>query len=92
MSNSNCCFLTSIQVSQETGKVFFSSHLCKNFFTVCCDQQSKAFLIFNEAEVDVFSGIFLLLYDPENVAIGSLVPLPFLNPACSSVNSQYMHC
>ena len=31
MSGSNCCFLTCIQVSQEVGKVFWYSHLLKNF-------------------------------------------------------------
>ena len=31
MSGSNCCFLTYIQVSQETGKVVWYSHLFKNF-------------------------------------------------------------
>ena len=29
--NSNCCFLTHIQVSQETGKVVFYSDIFKNF-------------------------------------------------------------
>ena len=31
MSSSNCCFLTCIQQSQETGKVVWYSHLLKNF-------------------------------------------------------------
>ena len=31
VSGSNCCFLTQIQVSQETGKVVWYSHLFKNF-------------------------------------------------------------
>ena len=31
MSNSNCCFLTSIQISQEAGQVVWYSHLLKNF-------------------------------------------------------------
>ena len=31
MSRSNCCFLTCIQVSQETGKVVWYSRLFKNF-------------------------------------------------------------
>ena len=33
----NCCFLTCIQISQETGKVVWYSHLLKEFSTVCCD-------------------------------------------------------
>ena len=35
MSGSNCCFLTCIQISQETDKVVWYSHLLKNF-PVCC--------------------------------------------------------
>ena len=31
MSNSNCHFLTCIQISQEAGKVVWYSHLLKNF-------------------------------------------------------------
>ena len=31
MSGSNCCFLTNIQVSQETGKMVCYSHFFKNF-------------------------------------------------------------
>ena len=31
MASSNCCFLIYIQVSQETGKVVWYSHLLKNF-------------------------------------------------------------
>ena len=31
MSSSNCCFLTCIQISQETGKVVWYFHLFKNF-------------------------------------------------------------
>jgi len=34
MSSANCCFLTPIQVSQETGKVIWYSHLFKNLFVV----------------------------------------------------------
>ena len=35
-SGSNCCFLSHIQVSQETGKVVCYSLLCKNFPYVIC--------------------------------------------------------
>ena len=31
MSNSNCCFLTCIQISQEAGQVVWYPHLLKNF-------------------------------------------------------------
>ena len=40
MSSSNCCFLTSIQVSEERGKVFYFFYLFQNF-PVCSDPQSQ---------------------------------------------------
>ena len=58
MSGSNCCFLTCIQISQEAGKVVWYSHLFQKFSTVCCDPQVKVFGIVDEAEVDVFLGLF----------------------------------
>ena len=41
MSGSKCCFLTHIQVSQETGKVIWVSHLFKNFFLKIMDEQKR---------------------------------------------------
>ena len=41
-SSSSCCFLTCIQVSQETGKVVWYPYLFKNF-PVCCDPHSQRF-------------------------------------------------
>ena len=40
MSSSNCCFLTSIQISQEAGQVVWYSHPFQNF-PVCCDPHSQ---------------------------------------------------
>ena len=40
MSSCNCCFLTSLQISQEVGQVVWYSHLLKNF-PVCCDPHSQ---------------------------------------------------
>ena len=59
MSGSNCCFLTCIQVSQETGQVVWYSHLFKNFLQFVLVCTVKGFSIVNEVEV-CFSGIFLL--------------------------------
>ena len=53
MSGSNCCFLTHIQVSQETGKVVWYSHLFKNFPQFVVIYTVKGFSVVNEAEVDV---------------------------------------
>ena len=68
MSNSNC-FLTSIQVSQEAGKVVWYSHLSKNF-PVCCDPH-KGFSIINKAGVNVFLEFLCFFYDPADV--GNLI-------------------
>ena len=54
MSSSNCCFLTCIQVSQETSKVVWYSHLLKNFPQFVVIHTVKGFRIVNEAEVVFF--------------------------------------
>ena len=59
MSGSNCCFLSSIQVSQETGKVVLYSHIFENFSHFVAVHTVKIFSIVNETKVDV-SGIPLL--------------------------------
>ena len=69
MSCSNCCFLTWIQISQETGKVVWYSHLLKNF-PVCCDPH-KGFGVVNKGEIDVFLEFSCLFYDPTDV--GNLI-------------------
>ena len=50
----NCCFLTHIQVSQETGKMVWYSHLFKSFPQFVMIHAIKGFSIVNEREVDVF--------------------------------------
>ena len=60
MSSSNCCFLTSIQVSQEEGQVVWYSHLLKNFPQFMVIHPVKGFGIVNKAEIDVFSGTLLI--------------------------------
>ena len=52
ISGSNCCFLTCIQVSQETGKVVWYSHLFKNFPQFVVIHTIRGFSIANEAEAD----------------------------------------
>jgi len=52
MSCSNCCFLTCIKVSQESGKVVWYSHLFKNFPQFVVFRRVKVFSVVNEAEVD----------------------------------------
>ena len=71
MSGSNCCFLTCIQISQEAGKVVWSSHLLKNFPQFVVIHTVKDFSVVNEKEVDVFLELPFFLNDPTDV--GSLV-------------------
>ena len=66
MSSSKCCFLTCIQVSQETGKVVWYSHVFKYFPQFVMIQVVKSFSIVNEAEVGVFLEFSCFLYDPNN--------------------------
>ena len=69
MSGSNCCFLTCMQVSQETGKVVWYSHLFKNFPQFVVIYTAKDFSIVNEA--DVFLELSCFLDNPMDV--GSLI-------------------
>ena len=59
MSGSNCCFLTSIQVLQEAGKVVWYPHVFKNFPQFVVIHTVTGFSVVQEAEMDVFSGIIL---------------------------------
>ena len=54
MSNSNCCFLICIQISQEAGQVVWYSHLLKNSPQFVVTYLVKGFGIVNKAEIDVF--------------------------------------
>ena len=68
MSSSNFCFLTCIQISQETGKVVWYSQLLKNFPQFVVIHTLKGFSIVNEAEVDVFLEFSCFFYDPTDVS------------------------
>ena len=70
MSDFDCC-LTCIQVSQETGKVVWYSHLIKTLSQFVVIHTDKGFSVINEAEVDIFLGLPYFLYDPTNV--GNLI-------------------
>ena len=71
MSGSNCCFLTCIQISQESGKVVWYSYLFKNFPQFLVIYTVKGFTIGNEVEVDVFLEFSCFFNDPTDV--GSLL-------------------
>ena len=67
MSGSNCCFLTSIQVSREADKMVWYSHLFKNFPWFVVIYTVKGFSIVSEAEVDIFLVFSSFFYDPMDV-------------------------
>ena len=66
MSDSICCFLTCIQISQEAGKVVWYSHLL-NFPQFVVIHTVKSFSIVNEVEVDIFLEFSCFFYDPMDV-------------------------
>ena len=69
MFGSNCCFLIFIQVSQETGKVIWYSHLLKYFPHFVVIYTVKVFGVINKTEVDVSLVSSCFLNDP----IGKLI-------------------
>ena len=81
LSNSDCCFLSCIQVSQETGKMVWYSHLSKSFPQFVMIHRVKGFSIVNETEIDVFLKFPCFLYNPANV--GNLISssFPFSKPS-----------
>ena len=66
-----CCFLTYIQVSQETGKVVWYSHLFKNFPQFVVIHTVKGFSLVNKTEVYVFLELSWFFCDPMDV--GNLI-------------------
>ena len=88
---SNCCFLTHIQVSQETSEMVWYAHFFKSFPQLIMIHTVKGFSEVNEVEVDVFLKVPCFLYYPWMLAVWSLVPLPFLNPACLDIWKFLVH-
>ena len=71
MSSSNCCFLTCIQVSQETGQVVWCSCLFQNFPQFLVIHTVRGFGIVNKAEIGVFLELSCFFYGP--VDVGNLI-------------------
>ena len=69
MSNSDCYFLTCIQVSQYAGQVVWYSHLLKNFPQFVVIHTVKGFGVVDKAEVDVFLELSCFFNDPADVGI-----------------------
>ena len=71
MFNSNCWFLTCIQIFQEAGQVVWYSHLFKNFPEFVVSHTVNGFGIVNKGEIDVFLEPSCFLDDPMDV--GNLI-------------------
>ena len=71
MTNSNCCFLTCIQISQVAGQVDWYSHFFQNFPQFIVIHTVKGFGIVNKAETDVFLELSCFFDDPTDV--GNLI-------------------
>ena len=71
MSNSDCCFLTCVQISEEAGQVVWYSHLFHNFLQFVVILTVKGFGIVNKAEIYVFLELFCFFDDLTDV--GNLI-------------------
>ena len=67
IQDSNCCFLTHRQVSRETGKMVWYSHLSKSFLHFVKIHTVRGFSVVNETEVDVYLKFSCFLCNPVNV-------------------------
>ena len=68
---SNCCFLTCIQISQEAGQVVWYSNLFQIFPQFIVIHTVKGFGIVNKTEIDVFLELSCFFDDPADV--GNLI-------------------
>ena len=71
MSNSNCCFLTCIQISQEAGQVVWFAHHFQNFPQFIVIHTVEGFGIVNKAEIGVFLEVSCFFDIPAD--IGNLI-------------------
>ena len=71
MSDSNCCFLTCIQVSQEASQMVWYAHLFQNFPQFIVIHTVKGFGIVSKTEIDVFLEFSCFFYDSTD--IGNLI-------------------
>ena len=71
MSNSNCCFLTCKQISQESGQVVWYSHLFQNFPQFVVSHTVKGFGIVSKAEIDIY--LQLSCFFNDSVDVGNLI-------------------
>ena len=69
MSSSNCCFLTSMQISQEAGQVVWYSFpsLSEFLFQFIVIHTVKGFGVVNKVEIDIFMELSCFFNDPADV-------------------------
>ena len=67
MYSSNCCFLTYIQISQDSGQVAWYSHLFKNFPQFFVKHPVNVFGLVTKAEIDVFLELSCFFDDTTDV-------------------------
>ena len=92
MSDSNCCFLTCIQIPLKTDKAVWYSHLLKNFSQFILIQTVKGFSVVSEAEAKFFFWNSLAFSMIQQIlAIWSQVLLLTWNLACTSSSSWFMN-
>ena len=92
MSSSNCCFLTCIQISQDTGQVVWYSHLLKNFPQLVVIHIVKGFCIVNKVEIDVFLELSCFFQNPVDVCNLISGSSAFLKPAWTFESSWFTYC
>ena len=92
MSGSNGCFLTCTQIFQEADKVIRCSHLLKSLPQLVVIHTVKGFSVVNEAEIEFFWNSLGFTMIQWMLTIWSLIPLPFLNPACTSESFWFTYC
>ena len=68
ISSSNRCFLTCIQISQESGQVVWYSHLFQNLPQFAVIHTVRGFDIVNKAETNVFLELSCFLDNPMEVS------------------------
>ena len=66
MSSTNCCFLTSKQISQEAGQMVWNSHLFQNFPQFVVIHTVKGFGIVSKADTGIFLELSCFFNDPTN--------------------------
>ena len=92
MSSSNSYILIYIHIFQEAGQVVWYFHLFKNFTQFVVIYTVKGFGIVNKPKLMFFWNSLTVLMIQQMLAIWSLFPLPYLNPAWTSQSSWFTYC